>query len=703
MVVSKNVLIAAGIIWIALCLSAFQTTGAADDDLELCNHSLVNPDAGIPACTRLIDSAKDKASLSDFYNNRGVARIQKGDLESAIKDFTSVLDRNPNSIDAFKNRGLAHQIQGDYEGALADYNRAIRLDKKTPSLFNARGTALFGMEQYDLAIADYDKAIKLDGKFANAFYNRGQARYLKRHFDRSIADFDEFIKLTPNDPKGYIQRADARIQRGDSEGAIRDYDAAIEVDPKNNEAYSHRGEAYRLLGELGKSITDHDNAIELNATPEAYVNRALVLADQGKLSAAIADCDEAILLKPRYDLAYATRGKIRRLAGDINGSLNDLNKALTLNPHSVVGLSFRGDTYRARGEAQRAITDLDEALRLTPDFVAAYVSRGQAYEMMGAIAKAKADFEQAIKLPNTVDGGLVKPAQETARARLADLAKMEERKVKSAERLALKNEGDVHAQKVAEASSKETVEPVAKLVPAAIAPVENRVALVIGNSNYREVTALPNPRRDADAVASALRQVGFKTVQIEHDLTREKFINALRVFAEKVETADWAVIYYAGHGLEIGGVNYLVPTDAKLRSDRDVQDEAVTLERVLFTTEVAKKLRLIILDACRDNPFLVRMQKTMASRSIGRGLARVEPDRGTLVVYSARDGQVAQDGDGQHSPFTQAFLDNVVKPKLEIDMMFRRVRDEVITATNSRQEPFKYGSLPGDDFYFIAK
>ena len=181
------------------------------------------------------------------------------------------------------------------------------------------------------------------------------------------------------------------------------------------------------------------------------------------------------------------------------------------------------------------------------------------------------------------------------------------------------------------------------------------------------------------------------------------FLSKLREFEDLAAAADWAVIYYAGHGLEMDGANYLLPVDVRLNADRDVQDEAISLDRMLQATGRAKKLRLVILNSCRDNPFLLTMRKTVATRSIGRGLARIEPDGGTLVAYAAREGQISRDGNGDHSPFTTAFLKYVVDPNLEINMLFRRVRDEVFRETQRRQEPFTYGSLPGDNFYFALR
>ena len=158
----------------------------------------------------------------------------------------------------------------------------------------------------------------------------------------------------------------------------------------------------------------------------------------------------------------------------------------------------------------------------------------------------------------------------------------------------------------------------------AFAPQGRRVALVIGNSEYRGVPALPNPKRDAATVADALRRTGFQSVTLANDLTREQLIDRLKKFAVESDGADWSLVYFAGHGIEVGGQNYVIPVDAKLAADRDVQFEAVQLEQVMAATEGAKKLRLLLLDACRENPYANQMKRMVASRSIERGLAQVE-------------------------------------------------------------------------------
>ena len=210
---------------------------------------------------------------------------------------------------------------------------------------------------------------------------------------------------------------------------------------------------------------------------------------------------------------------------------------------------------------------------------------------------------------------------------------------------------------------------------------------------------LPNPSRDADLIGAALRSTGID-VTIAHDLDREGTVAALKAFARKADAADWAIIYYAGHGIEIGGTNYLIPVDAKLETDRDVPDEAISLERMQGAIEGAHKLKLIVLDACRNNPFAAQMKVTVANRSIGRGLSPVEPSSATLVVYAAKGGTSAEDGEGGDSPFALSLAKRIVEPGVEINMTFRFVRQDVLQTTG-KQEPFVYGSLPPVNFYFV--
>jgi uncharacterized caspase-like protein len=227
---------------------------------------------------------------------------------------------------------------------------------------------------------------------------------------------------------------------------------------------------------------------------------------------------------------------------------------------------------------------------------------------------------------------------------------------------------------------------------------EKRVALVIGNSAYQKVAKLPNPANDATAVVEMFKSAGFDLVEAKFNLSANDLRRSLRDFVVKTRDADVAVVYYAGHGIELDGANYLIPVDATLETDGDVLDETVPLERVLFAVEPAKQLRLVILDACRDNPFAKTMKRTIASRAIGRGLAKVEPTSpNTMIAFAAKAGSTASDGDSKNSPFAAALVEHLPKPGLDLRRAFGFVRDDVLKNTGNKQEPYVYGSLGGND------
>jgi hypothetical protein len=241
------------------------------------------------------------------------------------------------------------------------------------------------------------------------------------------------------------------------------------------------------------------------------------------------------------------------------------------------------------------------------------------------------------------------------------------------------------------------------MVPAA-ALAEKRVALVIGVSAYQHVAKLPNPANDAGAVAGLLKSAGFDVVGVRRDVGVAELRRAVGDFTEQARNADVAVVFFAGHGIEVDGTNYLIPADAKLARDFDIEDEALSLDRVLRAIEPAKRLRLVILDACRDNPFAKEMKRTVASRSVGRGLAKIEPTvADTLIAFAAKAGSVALDGEEANSPFTKALLQHIAVPDLDLRIAFGRVRDSVLDATGRKQEPYVYGSLGGNTVSIVSR
>ena len=227
----------------------------------------------------------------------------------------------------------------------------------------------------------------------------------------------------------------------------------------------------------------------------------------------------------------------------------------------------------------------------------------------------------------------------------------------------------------------------------------DRFALVIGNSRYAAFYELPNPRNDASDVGAALERLGFEVTTVV-DGGRLQMHDALQSFARRSVGASIAVVFYAGHGMEMDGVNYLIPIDARLERDTDVEYETVQLDRVLRATEGAA-LRLVILDACRNNPLAQRMQRAHGTRSTSRGsFGDLDEQRlldETLVAYAAAAGTTAADGDGRNSPYTAALLAHLEEP-LEISALFRRVRRQVLETTQGRQRPHEYQSLLGDHY-----
>ena len=232
------------------------------------------------------------------------------------------------------------------------------------------------------------------------------------------------------------------------------------------------------------------------------------------------------------------------------------------------------------------------------------------------------------------------------------------------------------------------------LAAAVSAQAAGRVALVVGNSDYAHVGRLPTPVFDAADVGAALRRLGFEVTVTENAdlsaLTRE-----LWAFTRDSEGADVALVFYAGYGMEMDGVNYLLPVDARLERDTDVWSETVTLDNVLASTSGAG-LRLVILDACRNNPLARSMARTSRTRNVSNGsLGELNEDLlgdETLVAYSAAAGTTADDGEGRNSPYTAALLAHLEDP-VDVGIMFRRVRARVLSATNERQHPHEYSSL----------
>lgn len=246
---------------------------------------------------------------------------------------------------------------------------------------------------------------------------------------------------------------------------------------------------------------------------------------------------------------------------------------------------------------------------------------------------------------------------------------------------------------------------VASLVASLPAEAGGRIALVIGNAAYRHAPPLPNPGNDARDVGQALRELGFEVIEA-FDLDKRALDEALQAFARRIAVADTVLVFYAGHGLQVGGVNYLLPVDAKLESERDLAFQAVRLDVVsqVLAFDRDGLTSLVFLDACRDNPLARSLARSMGTRStaVEPGLAQVRSPAGTFIAFSTQPGNVARDGTGRNSPFTAALLKRMRAPGKGLGAVMMDVRKDVIAATRNTQVPWDHSALTAE-FHFLPR
>jgi tetratricopeptide (TPR) repeat protein len=525
---------------------------------------------------------------------------------------------------------------------------------------------------------------KITGKSkAAAFGVRGEALNKKRDYDGAILAFSAALGADPDNASYINSRGIAYSNKGDDEHALADYGLALQFRPTFASPYNNRGLIFMRNGDLSRALDELNSAVKLSSkSPNRYID----LTNRGRLNtllkqydAALADFAEAQKINPDSVPILNDRCITYTEMGRFDEALADCSAALVKTPKAVFPLTNRGNLYLAKGDLDAAMNDYNDALKIGPNNIRAHAGRGQIYEKRRDFSAARSDYRSASAALTKVDDVDTGIARRFAKERLAAL--------------------------MAALPPPSASPPVKPASGNAAAPPSGprKVALIVGNGAYKNVQALDNPPRDAKLIAETFHGLGFSTVTLAPDLTRDKFFAALHAFGAEAEKSDWAVVYYAGHGMEIGGINYLIPTDAKLAADRDAETQAVALEQVIAAVSGARKLRLVMLDACRDNPFEKTMQHTIALKLVSKGFSNIEPEAGYMVVYAAKHGETALDGESANSPFATALARDIREPKVEVRKLFDIVRDDVWAATKHEQQPFTYGSPPGrEDFYFVA-
>jgi tetratricopeptide (TPR) repeat protein len=493
---------------------------------------------------------------------------------------------------------------------------------------------------------------------------RGNALLNKRDYDKAIAAYTDALKSDPDNVGIIDARGIAYERKGQDDLAMADYNLALQKRPTFAAPYNNRGTVFLRRGALQSALDDFSASIKY--APNWYlprINRARLLTYNRDFDGALADLADAQRIDPNSPATAAQRCRVYTGMGKLDDAIAECNGVIEKMPKNQFALSNRADAYLAKGNLDAALKDYNAVLALNPNNVRAHEARGELFERRRDLDQARGDYRSAAYALTPFDEYEVAVARAKAQERLS----------------ALTPQGPGAATRT------------------------RRVALVIGNGAYRNVHPLDNPPRDAKLIASSLKDIGFQTVMLASDLTRDKFFETLRAFASEAEKSDWAVMYYAGHGFEIGGVNYLVPVDARLAVDKDAETEAVALEQALAAVGGARALRLVLLDACRDNPFAPTMQRTIALKLVDKGFSNIEPAAGFMVVYAAKHGETALDGEGNDSPFAVAVARDIKEPRIEVRKLFDIVRDDVWNATKHAQQPFTYGSPPGrEEFCFVT-
>ncbi|KRR09073.1 peptidase C14, caspase catalytic subunit p20 [Bradyrhizobium jicamae] len=513
-------------------------------------------------------------------------------------------------------------------------------------------------------------------KLATIYFWRAVGWNKKGNYAQVIADASEAIRLHPS-VAAYNLRGSAYYDKGEDDIAISDFNDGLRMGPPSGIIYHNRGNAWRSKGEYAKAIADYDQAIKLGP-PSAF--------------------------------SWQNRGISKQALGDLDGALADINEAIRLDPQLPQPLTSRSIIWRAKGNLDRAIADATEAIRLakakapvnimTPPgsvLISAYSQRALSYEAKGDLNRARQDYATVLE-GQASDAGS-KANQATAKVRLSLLSEVLPPPRKPAESQRSRAEDAAAPPAPAGAAPPPPA-------PAQKAPVvsSRRVALVIGNGGYAHVRPLPNPSNDARSIAKSLRDIGF-TVKEGIDLDRTAMQATIRDFLREAARAQIAVVYYAGHGIQVDGRNYLVPIDAQLQAGNRMTEAMMDMDTIMAGLDDQVRTNILILDACRNNPMASKVVSAGGERGIEGGSGLAAPTTlgagstlgaGTLIAFATAPGQVALDGEGANSPFSAALSRHIGTPGLEVQQMLTRVRAEVVAATKGKQVPWSNSSLLGE-------
>jgi tetratricopeptide (TPR) repeat protein len=734
-------------------ISAFLTfpSVAFADTWDICAGDDFN--AAIRACTQIINAGKEPpVNMAMAYSNRARAHYNLGDNDNAISDATKAIGQNSRNTNAWLNRGNAWFAKEDFGKAAADYQKAIGTDAKSAAAHFNFGLAHHRMGNYAKAIESITTALKYDSNNADYYKTRGNAKYESSQYADSLADYDRAIRIRPNFGYAHYDRGLSHEQLGDFAKAKADFDKAAQLIPQSdswqqeatkrsglmadklasNNSGGGSGSGSKNQGFGGKAsaggwdaCAGEDFAAAIEACTEiinegkeppknmamAWSNRARAHYNRDEFDDAIEDASQAISLNSNFTNAYINRGNAWFGKEEFEKAADDYAEAVRTNPknpdaHFNFGLAHHrlknyekaiasidkaisfdaknADYYKTRGNAkynidryEESIADYDKAISLNPKYGYAYYDRGLSYEQLLNFNKALENFRKAADLIPSSDSW-----QGEAEKRMS----LMQDKLSGAQTA----QNDTKEEKV------ETGEGASAQTLLSSANASRRIALVIGNGAYRNAGELANPRNDADAMARMLSGIGFDVVS-GMDLDKRQMDQKVREFIDKVDSYDIALVFYAGHGISVGGKSYLLPVDAMLDKASALEFEAVEADKLYAYMSADNRTSVVLLDACRNNPFSRSFSRSLgATRAalVGQGLAAPNVEGGGILIgFATAPGDVAADGDGKNSPFTEALLKHMPQPGLEIEQVMKEVKAEVFQKTNGKQRPWHNSDL----------
>ncbi len=615
-----------------------------------------------------------------------------------------------------------------------------------------QGKQSLEQQRYDEAITAYREAVRRDPQNAVAQYGLGVAYSHKGADDQAIVAYREAIRLQPDNVDAYYGLGLVSERKGDNNEAIAAVREALRLNPRLADGYYNLGMIHARLRQNDQAIAAYREAIRLQPSNAlAQYGLGVAHSREGQDDQAIAAYREAIHLQPHYADAYYSLGVIYAKRRQNDPALEAYNQALRLNPSHAEAYAGVGVIYtRARQDGQ-ALEAYHQAIRLNPNLPSPYYGLWGMYKLKGKVLEAQRAWQgyQALvadagpepdarfaeteppepAIPAPVETVVAQRTAEvlpfqTASATLPSSAPPPETLRASSERSA---EATPKPSPVAAVSDPSAVpipvpvpsplpvptppplsppspgpllapapsRPVAETTKVAFTTSERRTALVIGNAMYR-ADPLRNAVNDATDISATLRQLGFEVIEL-HDADHQQMEEGVEQFTRQLGRGGAGLFYFSGHGVQVNGLNYLVPVDARISRESDIKYQSVQVDWVLDRMrDAGNELNVIILDACRNNPY------ARSWRTGQQGLAMMQAASGSLIGYATSPGTTAEDGPGRNGTYTKHLLHFMQVPTLSAEQMLKEVRVAVAQETGKKQIPWVSTSILGD-FYFAGK